>query len=302
VILFYGEGRLGNQMFQYQALCGLARHNERLFAVGLEDLQGLLRLQGPRLSVVTRNRTLKRLVKFAFLPVLLRPLARTFRLCNYVSEERVGEPPATGPSGELAVRKGLCSRLTLVDGGHYQNASYWASLFPAPAFCLQAPLRAAALDYLAAACGSVHRAAFVHVRRGDYLTHADYGLKDFALPVDFYRAAIRELKARVADLHLVFVTDDPQWVKDNFRDIEHKSIASFDAALDFAIMTQCRRGVLSNSTFSLAAGLMMRDPELLIGPKHWFGFRANAWFPPQIRFEHPNLLYLAVEGVHAVAA
>jgi hypothetical protein len=296
MIFFYGEGRLGNQIFQYQALSQIARPGERIYAVGLEDLQRSLELGGPELVVLTRNHLFKLIVKYGVNPLLLRPLARTLRLLGYGCETSYGVAPNDGASGELSMCAGLLSGLTFVDGGHYQNSSFWASLFPAPLFRIKAILRDAAKSYLDSVCGESLRPTFVHVRRGDYLTHADYGVDDLALPAAFYRTAITELVRRVGQTHLVFVTDDPEWVAENFRYVADKTIVSSDAEMDFAIMTECAGGILSNSTFSLAAALMLRNPDVVIAPKFWFGFRVGAWYPPKICYRHPKLIYLAVEG------
>jgi hypothetical protein len=71
-------------------------------------------------------------------------------------------------------------------------------------------------------------------------------------------------------------------------------VASFSPALDFAIMTECGSGVLSNSSFSLAAAFMMTSPDLVIAPRYWFGFRVGQWFPPRIQAIHEKLLFLPV--------
>jgi hypothetical protein len=293
MIFFYGEGRLGNQILQYQALSQMAKPKERIISIGLEDLQRSLDLHGPKLIVLTRNGLLKRAVKYVVNPLVLRPLARALRLFNYASETRHGAPPNDGAGGELSMRFGMVNRFTFVDGGFYQNSSFWPSLFPTPLVRVKATLRDAARNYLDSICGARVRPTFIHVRRGDYLTHADYGLKDFSVPAGYYRAAIRELTVRVGRTHLVFVTDDTRWVEENFRDVTGKTIVSFDAEMDFAIMTECASGILSNSTFSLAAALMLKNPEVVIAPKFWFGFRVARWLPPRIQVVHERLLYLS---------
>ncbi len=296
MIFFYGEGRLGNQIFQYQALNEIAKPNERIISVGLEDLGRVLELCGPKLTVLTRNGVIKRFIKYAVLPLLLRPLVRGLRLFNYGFETSYGVAPNTGPSGELVITKGLLSWLTFVDGGYYQNSSFCLPFFPTPIFRVKGPYRDAARSYLSSICGSQLRPSFVHVRRGDYLTHTNYGLSDLSLPGSFYHAAIKELALCVGETHLVFVTDDPVWVEENFRHIGNKSIASFDPTTDFAIMTECANGILSNSTFSLAAALMLKNPDVVIAPRYWFGFRVGIWYPPRIRLDHAKLVYVSVDN------
>jgi hypothetical protein len=294
MILFYGEGRLGNQIFQYQALCRIARPTERILAVGLEDLKQTMDLNGPSLTLLTRSAILKRFVKYVAIPLFFRPLACTFRLFNYASESTSGIPPRNGPSGEMSMRIGILRRITFADGGYYQNAALWTTLFPNTALRVTPTLSQAAKLYLKSICSAQLRPTFVHVRRKDYLTYTSYGLVDLTLPADFYRNAIRELEARIGHFHLVFVTDDPNWVEETFRDIPCKTIASFSASMDFAIMTECGSGILSNSTFSLAAAFLLKAPDLVIAPRYWFGFRIAEWFPPQIQAIHEKLLYLPV--------
>lgn len=296
MILFYGEGRLGNQIFQYQALSQLAKPGECIVSVGLEDLHQHFELRGPRLLVLTRNGLLKRIIKYALNPLLLRPLARSLRLFNYATETSYGVPPNDGASGELSMRAGRFGGLTFVDGGHYQNSSYWPSLFPTPLFGIHENLRGAAKRHLDAICRERLRPTFVHVRRGDYLTHRDYGLKDLALPASYYRAAIGELTMRVGQTHLVFVTDDARWVEENFVEVTNKTIVSSSAEMDFAIMTECASGILSNSTFSLAAAFMLQNPKVVIAPKYWLGFRVGAWYPPKMHYAHSKLVYIAADS------
>lgn len=294
MILFYGEGRLGNQIFQYHALTHIARPNERIFAVGLEDLQQILVLHGPRVVILTRNGLLKRAIKYIIIPFLLRPLSRSLRLIRYVQESHLGSSWHREPSGELRIRAGLLRAITFVDGGYYQNASLWTSMFPTTLYCLNDALKHAASAYLDSLFGAENRPAFVHVRRGDYVGHSAYGSQDLVLPADFFRRAIREMDHRIGPRQFIFVTDDAAWVNATFNDIPNKTVANLSAAMGFAVMTECTAGILSNSTFSLAAALMQEEPHLIIAPLYWLGFRVAHWLPPRIHVVHERFLYLPV--------
>ncbi|HKE95436.1 MAG TPA: alpha-1,2-fucosyltransferase [Povalibacter sp.] len=290
LVLFYGEGRLGNQIFQYQALSSLAGSSDCILAAGLEDLRSVVETTGPQLTLVTRSRWVKRCIKYLLVPCLLRPLARTLRLIGYATEHESGHGVRRGASGQLSLRRGLLASITFVDGGYYQNADIWPHIFPATSVRLQSSLRSEArriLDRI----GS-EWPVFVHVRRGDYLKFSSYGVDDLTLPESFYRAAIDEMRQRLPQAHWMFVTDDPAWVEDHFADVQPRTVTSVSAALDFAVMTECVAGILSNSTFSLAAALLLPNPQLLIGPQYWFGFRVGEWLPPHIRVDHPRMLYL----------
>jgi hypothetical protein len=280
LIFFYGEGRLGNQVFQYHALSTLAGGGDSVVAVGLESLQASLDLHGPRLRVLTRSKWLKRIVKHVLIPCLLRPLCRGLRLTNYAFERESGDGAKRGADGEIVLRRGLFPRLLFVDGGFYQNGALWNQAFPAHTLRLKATLQQQARNYLHEVNAGAAPNAFVHVRRGDYLSYSAYGVADLNLPESFYRSAIATLRAQLGDVHLVFA------------DIGRKTIASFSPVLDFAVMAECNAGVLSNSTFSLAAALLLDHPSLVIGPQYWFGFRSGEWLPPRIRVDHPQMLYL----------
>lgn len=294
MILFYGEGRLGNQLFQYHALAAIARPGECILAIGLEDLAECVELSGPPVRSLRLGLWGKRAVKYVVLPLLARPLSRFARLAGYAREAREGEPPV--------VQRGLLSRLVFVDGGYYQRPGAWVARFPARLTRPRAHWRRMAQEFLEARCPEGLLPVFVHVRRGDYLRHAFDERGSLALPVSYYREAIAQLRRRVAQPLLLFVTDDPAWIDGEFGDIEPRAVASSGQAADWALMACCRAGVLSNSTFSLSASLHMDDPQWLIGPLHWLGFRQGGWNPPGIELDDRRLEYIPVPAATEGAA
>jgi hypothetical protein len=194
----------------------------------------------------------------------------------------------------MSLQRGLIRSLVFVDGGYYQSADTWRSKFP----CTDLKIRHSLLTQARALLGTMPDEGppkiFVHVRRGDLLDYRTYGLQDIALPEGYYRSAICEATRRMSRPHFVFVTDDAPWVQEHFRDVPEKSIISRSAELDFAIMAECQGGILSNSTFSLAAALLSANAVLILAPLYWFGFRVSEWLPPRIRFDDPKLVYLHV--------
>jgi hypothetical protein len=294
LVLFYGEGRLGNQIFQYQALNGLAGRSGRIIAIGLEDLHSAISCTGATVTVVSRSYWLKRIFKYIVIPLLLRPLARYIRLFGYAHEKTSGQSHRSGPSGILSRQRGLIGSIVFADGGYYQCTDTWQSIFPCADLKISRSLAAQAHALLNSIIDEDSLRVFVHVRRGDLLNYRTYGQQNIALPESYYRNAIGEFTRRVSRPHFVFVTDDADWVAERFRDVHSKSVLSLSTELDFVIMTACQGGILSNSTFSLAAALLSANPALMLAPLYWFGFRVSEWLPPRIRIHHPSLVYLPV--------
>ena len=301
MIFFYGEGRLGNQVFQFQALSSLCnraavsnRNLERVLAIGLEDLDSLFDLRERPVKVVTRSGLVKRIAKYFVIPLLLRPLAKWLRLIGYAYEPRTGQGPYRGLSGELMRKAGLFNRLTFVDGGYYQNPQMSHAAFPIDTLSVKAHWVAAARAYLQSSVPSECEAIAVHVRRGDYLQFATYGVNNLALPQDYYWRAIRDVQQQVPNAYFIFVTDDAEWVSTTFADLPNKRTVATSVAADFAVMTQCRGAIVSNSTFSLAAALLIDSPTVVVGPKYWFGFRVGVWLPPKIECKRAPMNYVPV--------
>ena len=298
LILFVGDGRLGNQVFQYAALSSFAPEGSRILAVGLEDLEKMFELGGPGLRVLASGLWRKRFVKYLVRPLLLYPLARWLRLISYAREREHGGAYA-GNDGRLDIRRGLFRGVLFVDGGYYQNSEYWPQLFPPRCLRLRAQWRDAAQRAVPqlASCGA-HRPFFLHVRRGDYVGFSSHGVSNLMLPTEFFRAGIARIRAGTPagtpGRLLIVVTDDARWAESELADIPGKRIVSSSPWLDFAVMAECESGIVSNSTFSLAAALFMREPVIVIAPRYWFGFRQQQWLPPRIRFEHARIEYLAV--------
>lgn len=293
MLFFFGEGRLGNQVLQHQLLMRLGVTGETVLAAGLEQLPDVFERVGARLLVLTRSRTAKRIVKHLLMPFVVRPLARDLRLFNYVHEPLARYRGTLGHSGDYRIRAGLLRWVTVVDGGYFQNGAIPLQRFPLAGLRLRGELLARARAFLYdARRGRELDPVFVHVRRGDYANFTDYGLTDLVLPDTYYRNAIEEARTRVERPLFVFVTDDHAWVERTFADVAPRAIVAGDAALDFAVMTQCAGGIVSNSTFSLAAALMMERPRLVLGPHYWFGFRVREWYPPRIRVDDPRVHYL----------
>lgn len=116
---------------------------------------------------------------------------------------------------------------------------------------------------------------FVHVRRGDYVYESYLGIKGIDLPENYFRKAIAEITKDVKNPFFIFLTDDSNYVKSCFKDIQNKVISNNSMGTDLAIMTLCEYGVVSNSSFSWWGAYLMKNRKKVIFPKYWYGWKVK---------------------------
>jgi hypothetical protein len=106
----------------------------------------------------------------------------------------------------------------------------------------------------------------VHIRRGDYLLFSGVHL---VCTLDYYKKAIKT----IGDSYFVFISDDINWVKENFKSDNYFIPEFNDELLDMTLMTMCNNNIISNSSFSWwGSYLNNNENKIVIAPKRWFNF------------------------------
>jgi len=104
----------------------------------------------------------------------------------------------------------------------------------------------------------------LHIRRTDYLTNANHR----ALSLNYYKKALEQFdKTRI----VIVFSDDPNWVFEqelfsNDRFIVSENNSSYT---DLCLMTLCRGHIIANSSFSWW-GAWLAESEKVIAPSGWF--------------------------------
>jgi hypothetical protein len=265
MILHFGYGgRLGNQLFVLAYIEGMRRRSERVVSTRLgaalrclERVPRYLDFSG-RLAIYLSKKFLRPLVEDWLVPL------------------RVFSSHMETPDGGIARTRGLVPITYLK--GNYQFGSL--ALNPPP-FKLRRAYRECAQRVLKEANGKTP--LFVHIRRGDYLTYRVNGQPDPSLPVRYYRSALRALLTRVHDPFFFFLGDEPEWLSPLLGHLPHAEVVRREAPLDLAIMSLCRGGVISNSTFAWWGAFLCQHGQPIIAPRFWLGWRSRKWYPPAIR-------------------
>ena len=105
----------------------------------------------------------------------------------------------------------------------------------------------------------------LHVRRTDYLTNS---ANHFNLELDYYEKALDEF----GDLQVIVFSDDPEWCKEQelFSDDRFLISESGDNKIDLCLMSMCTHHIIANSSFSWW-GAWLANSKKVIAPSQWFG-------------------------------
>ena len=107
----------------------------------------------------------------------------------------------------------------------------------------------------------------VHIRRGDYLNEVNS--KVFvSLTPKWYHEAIRKVKEKAENAHFFFFSDDMDWVRDTFGDINNATFVDWnsgaDSYKDMQLMSLCKHNIIPNSTFSWWGAWLNTNPNKMV--------------------------------------
>jgi hypothetical protein len=111
----------------------------------------------------------------------------------------------------------------------------------------------------------------VHIRRTDYVTHSHIHVPP---SLDYYSNAMNSFE----DVIFFVFSDDINWCKQ--QDIFDNKNVVFpeidDKYIDFSIMSMCDHNIIANSSYSWWASYLNDNVnKKVIAPSRWFGFACN---------------------------
>jgi len=244
---FLGKmGQLGNQMFQYASLKGIARNNNYNFCIPnhrevvIDSLGNKLRIE------IFQPFVLKNLSELNLQTIdESRPLVQESGF--YFNEDIFDECP---------------DWVNLV--GYFQTEKYFKHI--------EDEIREdfAFKDEILKPCkemvSQVNDPISLHIRRGDFLINSS---NHHNLGLDYYKEALRQFDS---DKTVIIFSDDPDWCKEQslFSDDRFLVSESNNSYVDLCLMSLCKEHIIANSTFSWW-GAWLSTSKKVIAPKVWFG-------------------------------
>jgi hypothetical protein len=105
----------------------------------------------------------------------------------------------------------------------------------------------------------------IHIRRGDYLYWTQFPIQ----PISYYEQALQLINN--TDAKVLIFSDDIEWCKNQILFQNNRSFfAQYNScSVDLCMMTFCNYHIISNSSFSWW-GAWLSDSKMVISPKMWF--------------------------------
>jgi hypothetical protein len=286
MIIFFRDGRLGNQLFQY---FGIRKYfsNHKLIFIGLPELhKTFVNILATFLffNIKPSNYNLK-----IFLLQKIFIFFVKIRLIGQISELNDGK------KYKLIIQNGILFNCYLAKSLYFQNQECHKNLNVK--LILKNKFLNIASDWLKANIPSVDRSRliFLHIRRGDFTSFPSTKYPA-VLDLIWYKKAMFYMEQKIDKPIFIVMGDDPKYICDVFKESHSLIISNNSLEIDLAIMSMCSHGILSASSFSWWGAYLSKSNKFnkissnFIAPKFWAGHRAKKWFP--INFFSEWITYL----------
>jgi hypothetical protein len=266
MIIFFADGRLGNQVFQYSFLRTIAKENETIVCFNMEMFYRTFDFDNHHIRYVS-NWHIDQFCKKIVLPLIIKPSIK-LGLINYIEQKKDNN---LYPLLEWSEKKGILRFLRYVNTDFFQSETFFDRNLISD-LKIKEKYTVEARNFISSISDDYEK-VFIHVRRGDYLIQVFDGEQGINLPKSYFEKAIQSIKNTVKNPFFILLSDDPSFVKEWFQDLKPKLISENSMEVDLAIMALCEAGIISNSSFSWWGAYLMNTRKKVIAPKFWYGWK-----------------------------
>jgi hypothetical protein len=232
-------GRLGNQMFQYAALKGIAVNNGYNICIPFSQ---------------NKNEWTDHQLNNAFKMSSL----------NQMNYQFIDPNRPIVDESEFSFNKNLfdnCSDWITLQG-FFQSEKYFKHI--RDQLLIDFEFHDSIMEPAKHAVSNWNNPIALHVRRTDYITNANHTI----LSLDYYQKALDYFND---DCEIIIFSDDPQWcLQQKLFDSDRFLVSETNNNyLDLCLMTLCSGHIIANSSFSWW-GAWLSNSEKVIAPFDWF--------------------------------
>lgn len=232
-------GRLGNQMFQYAALKGIAAHRGYEICIPLSD---------------NKNEWTDHQLNNAFKMSTLNVLNY-----QYIDPNR----PTTSESGFSFDEKlfNECPDWVNIQG-FFQTEKYFKHI--RDQLLIDFQFHDSIVEPAKEVISNWKNPISLHIRRTDYVTNANHTV----LSIDYYEQSLKQFDN---NCEVIIFSDDPKWCIEQklFESDRFMVSETNNNYLDMCLMTLCSGHIIANSSFSWW-GAWLSNSKKVIAPSGWF--------------------------------
>ena len=285
MIIFFEDGRTGNQLFQY---IGLKKYfpRDKLVFIGFKELFQYF----DKIDAYFLNKN-KLMNWFLF----ILPRSILFFLANQRIIGSIIENDYCLKESRVIVKKGFFSKIFIAKNIYFQHNDIIKKIQYPPLLKDYIHQKAFRWFQDKKINLNISSLVFVHVRRGDYIKWPN---KKFPALLEFewYDRAMSLIKTKLKNPIFIIMSDDQNYIHNFFKESKSLFISNNNLEIDLSIMSMCSSGILSASSFSWWGGYYahslnwplewdpnINDHSIFIGPNHWGGYRMRQWFPSNFK-------------------
>lgn len=242
---FLGKmGQLGNQMFQFAALRGIAKNNGYNFCIPNHN-EVFSDPFGPKLKIEL------------FEPFVLKNV-------SILNIQEIDDKRPSVQESDFCFDENLFNNcpdwVNLI--GYFQSEKYFKNI--------ESEIREdfSFKDTISIPCkemiSEIKNPVSLHIRRKDFLTNPNHSV----LELDYYQKALNQFDE--TSTVLVF-SDDPEWCNQQEIFSEDRFLIAEGNSnyVDLCLMTLCSKHIIANSSFSWW-GAWLSEQEKVVAPSGWF--------------------------------
>ena len=254
-------GRLGNQMFQFSSILGIAKRKNYKVAFPLENCSSM-KMTGPLDPDSMKNIGVKAdlldcfdIPSDYFIPRSSIQIKKSYKENKFEYDSQT---------------ENIEDGTDLI--GFFQTEKYFSdisqelkNIFSFKSEIIQQGNKVMS-DYSVG-----ERPISIHIRRGDYTLYPDHHP---TCDINYYKKSLEDIcKKSISFSSIIIFSDDKKWCKENLFNHIYLPFIIPDVDnpyVELYMMTQCKYHIIANSSFSWW-GAWLADSELTIAPKKWFG-------------------------------
>ena len=286
--IFFGDGYLGNQLFQYSFIKFYIKP-KRLFTTNFFPLQEFIE-NDKKLKIYSLE---NRVVVFFFrrIFIFILKFMSFIRLINSISLDTHKYKGTTIESDKIKKKSGIIP-LTFIYPHFFQNKKFH-NLNNRKKIKIKKKYLNRAKIFLDNISKDKNKIIFFHIRLGQKTKHhyhtsnekndvqkfTIFGKKGTRLPNSYYIQQLKFFKLKYPNSKFLIISDNTVLSKKIFSNSKNIFFSNLNLYEDLALLSLCSYGVLSNSSFSWWGHYFMKKPKLIVVPKYWLGWKSKKEFP-----------------------